>query len=807
MKQNLEILAHDLRYAARGLARNRTFTMAALLAIALGTGAGTAVFSVVDRILFRGLPYADAERLVSFGMVAPVAPQEFMLGYDYLDWRDRQTPFAGLGAWTDGGDCDLTEANPIRLRCAAVDAGLLPALGVHPFRGRNFTAAEDRPNAPKAALLSYGLWRSRFGGDPGVVGRTVPLDGQSRTVVGVLPREFELPNLAAADVLVPLALDEAEQRTRRTAILLWSVGRLKAGVTPAAAGAALQPLFQDALRYVSPEFRKDVTLRIRPIRDRQVQDARLASWMLLAAVAAVLLVACGNVANLLLARAATLRRELGIRAALGAGRGRLARQALTESLLLALSGGAAGCALAFLLLRLFLAIAPEGILRLRQAEVDGRVLLFSLALALLSSVLFGLAPALANPRPDWLAGSRVTGAGHHRFREGLVALQIGGSVILLTGAGMLLRSLWNLQNQALGIRTGSVLTATVTLGHRSYPDDARRQAFFEEMEARLGRIPGVASFAVSSSLPPARPPGGPMLYGAIDVAGRPRFTDGTGGSVAWRSVTPGYFAALGIPILRGRGFQEQDRDPDRYVAILSDTMVRRMFPGEDPVGKQIRPGRIGPWLTVVGVAGNVKNSGLAERDDPEYYVVRKHSPSPGRTATVILRGPIEMRAMAEQVRAGIAALDPTLPVNIETLDGRVSRLAARPRFNALVLAIFAGIGLLLSAIGLYGVVSFVVAQRTREIGVRMALGATPASIRRLVLGAATRWMAAGAVLGVAGWLYAGILLQALLFRVAPRDPWAPAAALAVLGGFGVVAAWVPARRAARVDPVVALRLE
>jgi predicted permease len=808
IRHHLDILAQDLRYAARGFVRSPTFTVAALFAIALGTGAGTAVFSVVDRILFRSLPFPDADRLVSVGFVAPIIPQEFMLGTDYVEWRARQRPFESLTSWAGIDDCDLTGASPVRLSCALVEASFLPTLSIQPIVGRNFTRDEDRPNATPVALLSYGLWKSRFGSDRRVVGKTIPLDGRSATILGVLPPQFELPTLEHADVVVPQAMDEAQQHRPNTGRVLQSVARLKPGVTPTQAAAALQPLFQESLQFVPGPFRKEVKLRVRSLRDRQIHDARLASWILLGAVLAVLLIACANVANLLLARAATRQRELAVRLALGAGRSRLVRQSLTESLLLAAAGGAAGCLLAAALLRIFVAIAPEGIPRLQQATVDLRVLLFTLAVSLASGIVFGLAPAMQqHPRTETLSGWRTVGAGHYLFRHALVAAQICASLVLLTGASLLMRSLWNLQNQPLGMRTGSVLAATVTLGQKSYDLPASQLAFFEELERRLRRIPGVAHLALSDSTPlsgTARS----TIYSVTDVAGRARSTEDTGGMVTWRAVTPDYFAALGIPILRGRGFEEQDRDPQQNAIILSDSLARRMFPGEDPLGKQIRPGpfREGTWLTVIGVAGNVKNSALAQPDDPEFYVVRKHAQEQlGRTATAILTGPIDPAAAARWVRAEVAALDPSLPVNIETLDQRVGKLAERPRFNAWLLGLFAAMGLLLAAIGLYGVVSFLVAQRTQEIGVRMALGATPGAIARLVLGHAARWTFAGAALGVIASLFAARLLEAMLFHVSARDPWILAAAVAALWSIAMIAAWVPSRRAARIDPMQALR--
>ena len=811
IEPSLGILAHDLRYAVRGLMRSRISTLVAVVALALGIGAGTAVFSVVDRILFRSLPYRQAERLVSFGMVAPIVPQEFMLTYDYLDWRESQTPFETMGAWLAGvRDCDINDTAPLRLGCARIDSSLLPTLGAEPVLGRNFTRGEEKPNAPKTAIITNGLWTRRFGQDPGIVGKTIRLDGQSFAIAGVLPPFFELPSLEKVDILLPHVFDEPEQRSRRSAIVAFAVGRLKPGVGEAQAIAALQPLFNKSLEAVTPSFRKDVKLRMRPLRDRQVQDARLASWVLLASVLAVVLIACANVANLLLARAAARERELAVRAALGASRGRLVRQALTESTLLALIGGAAGCALAFGLLRFFVTIAPGGIPRLHEAGVDLRVLLFTLALSVVCGVLFGLAPAFRTPRVETLAEGRSVGTGRHLFRQVLVAVQLCVSLVLLAGAGLLLRSLWNLENQPLGMRTESTIAAEVTLGRALYPQPAERLAFFETLEQRLRRIPGVEDVALTESLPPLGNSMGSMLYAAIEVEGRPRFTDGTGGIVVSRSVTPRYFSVLRIPILQGRPFEEEDRDPHRKVIILSDALARRLFPGENPLGKRIRPGLRGDFLTVVGVAGNVKNSGLVERENPEYYVVRQHSPE-GIPASAIALVRTRMRAepmmvpMIGWMRAEIAALDATLPVGLETMEQHVGKLAERPRFNALLLGLFAGIGLLLAAIGLYGVISFLVTERSQEIGVRMALGATPREISRLVLGQAAAWIAAGALLGGVGSLFAVRLLEHMLFHVSAKDPWTLAAAVAMLMTVGLMAAWLPSRRAARVDPMQVLR--
>jgi predicted permease len=429
-------------------------------------------------------------------------------------------------------------------------------------------------------------------------------------------------------------------------------------------------------------------------------------------------------------------------------------------------------------------------------------------MSLAAGLLFGLAPALSTPRGETLASWRTVGARSHFFRQSLVAAQIAVSVVLLAGAGLLLRSLWNLESQPLGMRTGGVLTATVALGPQAYPDQTRRVAFFDEWEARLRQTPGVRDAALVSALPPLTNVALSMLYNAIGVKGRPQDANGTGGPVAWRAITPDYFAVLGIPIERGRAFREEDRSGEESAVILNDALARRMFPGEDSLGKQIQPGRRGPWLTVIGVAGNVKNSGLVDDAGPEYYVVRKHSgENVGRIATAIVRTTADPVGAARWLRAQVAAIDPTAPVTIETMQQHVGKLADRPRFNALLLGLFAANGLLLATIGLYGVVSFLVAQRTAEIGVRMALGATPASISGLVLRHAARSAASGAAIGSIAAYFVVQLLSAMLFHVPAHDPWTVGAVLALLTAVVMLASWIPSRRAARVNPIEALRQE
>lgn len=800
----LDNFAQDLRQALRGFHRNPGFALTVILTVALGIGVTTAVFSVVDRILFRSLPYPNSDQLVSFGLLAPIEPNEFMLGTDYVEWRARQTPFAAMTTWSGTSDCDLTDQNPQRLNCAHVESTFLSTFAVSPVMGRNFTREEDQPNAPLVVLLSFGFWQSRFaGGNP--LGQVIPVDGQPATIIGVLPRDFELPNLAKIDLLLPQSLNEAAQKRPNTGRVLRAYARLHPDVSPAQAKAALQPLFEEALKWVPAPFRKEVKLEVRSLHERQIHDARLASWMLLGSVLAVLLIACANVASLLLARGVRLQQEMAVRVALGAGRARLIRQQLTESVLLGLLGGAAGCLLAAVLLHVSVTLAPEGVLRLNQATLDLRVLLFAFAASAGSGIFIGLASAFARPRVELLAGNRATAIRRGYFHQSIVVAQIAATFVLLAGAGLLLRSLMKLQSVPTGMHTENVITAGINLNRQKYAEPAQQTQFFEQLLARMRRAPGLVALGLSDSLPPSGSARS-TLYATIEVEGRPRPDSGTGGMVVWRSVTPGYFSALGIPILRGRGFSEEDRQPSQQVIILSECLAARMFPGEEPLGKRLRPGLTGPWLTVIGIAGEVKNGGLSTAADPEFYRVRKLSPEDAwNYSSVILRSALHPQMLAEWVRAEISAQDPTLPVAIQTMDQRVRGLQQRPRFNAMLLTLFAALAVALAALGIYGLLAFLVAERTQEIGIRLALGGTPSHIRRLVLGHGVLLLALGGVLGLGASLALTRLLKSLLFAVQPNDPVTLATVAVLLVGVALLACSLPARRAVRVDPAVAIR--
>jgi len=803
----LESVWQDLRHACRSFQRTPGPLWIAVAAMALGIGGATAVFSVVDRLLFRDLPYAQANRLIWFGMKAPISNNEFLLESAYYSFREHQQVLDGMTSMSRAGDCDLNQPNPLRLVCGQVAANFLQVLGMKPHLGRNIAPEEDVPNGPRTALLAYGFWKRQYGGDAAVLGRTITVDGRAAQIVGVLPPEFELPTLTRVDLLLP---QQAKIAPRVDFSFLTVFGRLKPGVSVEQARAALYPLYQDALKTVPAGFAKDITFHVSGLRERQVRDYRTASTVLLACVLGVLLIACANVANLLLARAAARRRELAVRAAIGASRARLVRQMITESLLLSLAGCSAGLLVAAGLLRALLSLAPEGIPRLQEAALDLRVLFFAIGASLFCGLLFGLAPAWQTPRAETLNAARVAGGGM-RLRQLLVALQIGMSFVLLSGAGLLLQSLANIQRVPLGLNPEHVLTVRVQLGPERYPKGPQQAQFVEQASERLRRLPGMRGFAWSDSVP-LYGPTATMIYNNIEVEGHPppdaRRT--TGGMTVFRTVSPDYFATMGVPIVRGRGFSEADRTSGEDVAILDETLAQRLFPGEDPIGRRMRSGQIGtgPWRTIVGITRNVKNAGLIDKDDPEYYFLWRTGPESGRRrAHFLFRSEAEPAKLAALIRSELAEIDPSLPITITTMQQNLGRYTQRPRFESFLLALFAGIGVLLAAVGQFGVISYLVTQRSQEIGVRMALGASALNITSLVLRHTLIWTLMGACAGLMLAWIASRQLESLLYGVSPRDIANFSAVFALLVAISLAAAWQPMRRAARMDPAQVLRHE
>lgn len=778
--------------AIRSFFRTPAVTASAIFALALGIGSATAVFSVVDRILIRPLPYAAEQRLVWLGMGTPLAAEEFLLGPDYLDWRDRQQTFTTITSTGLSGDCDLLENNPARLRCGRIESNFLSTLGVTPLLGRDFTRDDDRPGAPLQALVSYNLFRGRFGGDAALLGRTLNLDGRPVRIAGILPPGFEFPNLSRVDLLLPEQLNAAQERARGRMSLLTVFGRMKPGMTVDQARQALLPLYNDALQQVPPQFRKEITFRIASLRDRQARDARLAAQLLAGAVLCVLLIACANVANLLLARAAAQTQERAVRAALGASRAQLIRESLASTLVLGVVGGAAGLALAAVLLKVLRTLAPEGIARLREAAIDWRVAAFGLLLTLAAALLAGLAPALLRVSLEDLSGTRSTERRGLWLKPLLVTGQFAVTVVLLTGAGLLLHSLWKLQNVPLGFQGEHLLTAAMRV--------ESNQAL--EIQQRLSSLPGVTQVALADTVPPSGRTQA-MIYSRIQVEGRPVETrPGTGGMVVYRWVTPEYFPALNIAVQRGRPFLAEDRD----AIVLSHSLAARLFGQEDPLSRRLRAGPENPWLTVVGVAADVRNAPPGIKEDPEYYLLRPRViQGPARRWVAVIRGALPAASLAAMVRREVAAVDPHQPVEIATMDDTIAGLYERPRFQSALLTGFALVGVLLAAIGLYAVISFFVAQRTREIGVRMCLGATPAGIVRLVVRRALGWTLAGAVVGLAASTATTRYLKALLFQTELRSPWIYGGVLALLLAVALAAALQPGLRAARLNPMSALR--
>jgi predicted permease len=806
----LENLLRDVRYALRGFRRNPVFTITVIVTLAVGIGATTAVFSVVDRILFRSLPYAHDDRIVSVGLVQSLEREEFTLGGFFFDWRDNQKPFEAFASQEAlPHSCDLVENNPAQLNCIHAQAGFLPLLGISPVLGRNFLPEEDRPNGPRVALISYGLWQDHFNRDAGILDRMIDVDGSPARVIGVLPRGFELPTLQAADVMMPFALDEGAERASSPGHPMRTFARLWPGISIAQATAELDPLFAHTRDTLIPApIRKDFHLSVRSLRDRETKDVQLTAWILLASVLAVLLIACANVAGLMMARGESRERELAVRSALGASRGRLIRQALTEAALLSLAGATVGMGLAEALLRVFLKLAPTGIPFLTRAGVDLRIASFTVLLALVCGAFFGLLPALQKPRAVALAARVANSRRRTVLRRSLVAGQIAVSLVLLSGAALLLRSFQNIEQQKLGLQTNGVLTARIALPGFRYDTGQKKMAFYLQAEAALRRLPGIRAVAFSDSLPPGGWNSG-RRYSDLAAEGKPHAAQGTGGSVVARSVTPDYFRALNIPIVRGRSLAEEDRSSSEQRVVLSRLMAARLFPNEDPIGKRVQPGHDGPWETVAGVAENVKNNGLTEQDDPEIYSLR-HSAAEdwGPPAPVmIVDALLPASTVAPWVRSQIAQLDPTVPVEIEPLSQTVSKLADRPRFETALLGFFAFCGVLMAVIGLYGVIAFVAAQRTQEIGVRMALGATRLDILRLIAGEGLRLIVLGGALGLGAALAMAQLLKSLLYNVGPHDPLLYAAAMLLLALVALAATLIPARAATKIEPMQALRTE
>jgi putative ABC transport system permease protein len=804
----MESFWRDVRYGARMLGRSPAFTAVAVLTLALGIGANTAIFSVVHAVLLRSLPYEDADRLVFLTEWSEQVPEMSFSIANLKDVRDENTVFESLVGY-NGQNLILSGENgeAERVNGRQATSGLFATLGKQPIVGRPFSAEEDRPGAEGVVLLGEGFWDRRFGRDPGVVGRRLVLNGEPFTVIGVMPGSLH-GSWKTVDVFSPLLrledrLGGEENRGNHPGIYV--TARLKAGVSEETARGEVKAIAARlAERHPKTNARQSMTLET--LHEAFVGDLRPALMLLAGAVAFVLLIACANVANLLLARAASRGREIAVRGALGAQRGRLLRQLLTESLILSLLGAVLGVVLAYWGVRGLVASLPANVPRADEIRVDAWVLAFTAGLAALTALFFGLAPAWKVARVDVQDALREGGRGtpgpaHHRVRNTLVVAQVSLALILLVGAGLMLRSFMRVLAADAGFRAGGVLTASLPLPDSRFPDAARRAEFVRRLVDGVAAVPGVE--AAGAALP--------LLGGwqsSFRLEGRPEPPPGQLPSADITRVTPDYFRAMGVRVLEGRVFTARDTADAPPVAIVDETFARAHYPGESALGRRLRFGALddekAKWLEIVGVVGHVKNYGVDEASRVEVYLPYEQSPVSG--VTLVVRAAADPAALTGSLRAAVKAADPELPLYaVRTLPEIVSDRTAQRRLAATLIAVFAVVALALAAVGIYGVMSYAVAQRTQEIGIRMALGAERREILRMVLRHGTLMAVSGVGLGLAAAFGLARLITSLLFQTSAADPPTFSIVPVVLIAVAVLACWVPARRATRVDPLVALR--
>jgi putative ABC transport system permease protein len=807
----MDTLHQDIRYAIRRLLKSPAFTAVALLTLALGIGANTAIFSVVNGVVLKPLPYKDPDQLVGIFHLSE-GNRSTMSGPNFTDVRKLNTTMTDAAAYTRTRTILTGRGEPVRLDGAQISASMFDILGIPPALGRAFLPEENTPGRGRVAILGDDLWRNRFGADRAIVGRTLTLDGVSHEIVGVMPPGFSFP--AGRMIWTPLEYTEDFTTTQRGAWYLQAIGRTRPGISEAQVRAEVETIGKQlAAKY--PEHNEGLGFTAVGLHEAMVGDIRMAFWVLLGAVGFVLLIACVNVANLLLARAAVRESEIAVRTALGAGRGRLVRQLLTESVILGVIGGGLGLLAAVWGIEALLALEPQGIPRLGEVGVDPRVIAFTMGLAILTGLLFGLVPAFQSTRGGISStlkeGGRgaLTSRGGARVRTTLVVVEVALAVTLLAGAGLLIRSFSRLASVDPGFKVQQALTFDLSLPDARYEKEEAQIAFFDELIPRLQAVPGVEAAAGVVSLPLS----GASLVLTFEVAGRPPLPPSQQPAMQVRVATTGYFDAIGIPLKRGRLFTETDRWGGPPVVLITEAAARQYFPNEDPIGKTITlgwgrgEGKPRAGGEVVGIIGDVKDAGLAEPDPPQIFLPYKQWPI--QAMAVMLKTAVPPRSVADAARKTVYSLDGNLPVgNVRTLEEVVARSISQPRFYMTLLAVFAGVALVLAAIGIFGVLSYAVAQRTREIGIRMALGAHAGSVLGLVVREALIMSSAGVILGMsAAFLLTEWLVAQLLFNTSPHDPATFVGVAATLTLVSMAAAYVPARRATRVDPIVALRAE
>jgi putative ABC transport system permease protein len=815
------------------LAKSPGFTIVAVLTLALGIGANTAIFSIVNAVLLRPLAYKDSPSLVNIWskFEKDGIPQNWISEPEYWDLLDHNESFSQIAAYSLGGSANLTSADsqPVQVSTANATASLLPMLGIAPALGRSFSADEDRPGNSHFALLSYGLWQSQFGGDPNILSKSIQLDGNKYAIVGVLPKQFSLGG--KQDLWTPLGLDRARPQDRGSHYL-HVVAHLKPGVDSAQASAALTRFASDLLRVYPNSYgrgdEKNFTMYMVPVKEQLVSKVRPALLVLLGAVAFVLLIACANVANLLLAHASAREKELAIRAALGAGRVRLVRQLLTESLILAFAGGLLGLGLGYWGVDALRALVPANTPRMNEVQLDPLVLAFTFAVSLLTGLIFGLAPAWHIARTDLREALNEAGRGtsasegSRRLRSVLVVSELALAVLLLVGAGLLIRSFSRLLDVSPGFQTQHLLTLELSLPEKTYPDGAPVQNFFAQLMARVNAVSGIQAAGAVSQMPLADSyNSGTVFFEDTSIPDIPRLQN-LGNlpylEIDQREATPGYFQAMQIPLVRGRLLNDGDNASGQLVAVVDANFAHRFWPRGDAIGQHVAIDTIPNikpqtprWRTIVGVVGHVKHYALDTEGREQIYFPHRqpfYGAFASRDMTLAVRTSLEPTSVTSAIREQVSALDKDLPLyNIATMDHLVSASVAQPRLNLSLLAAFAALALVLAAVGVYGVMAYAVTQRTQEFGIRMALGALPADVLKQVFLEGGRLAAIGLALGLIAALALTRLMASLLFGVKPSDPVTLGMAAALLAFVALAACYIPARRATRVDPLVALRYE
>ncbi len=805
----------DLRYGLRTMNKSRGFTALAIIALALGIGANTAIFSVINAVLLRPLPFKEPEGLVTVCNVDLKQGTNFyfVTWPDFIDWRAQGQTFESLAAF-DARDLTFTGAGePVRLRGAMVTSNLFPMVGVAPQLGRGFTPEEDQPGT-HAVLLSHGFWRRRFSADPNVVGRTVGINGRSYSVAGVMPAGFNFPlGDDTVEMWINAAVDHegpAPLTQQRGNHAIEAIGRLKPGASLAQAQAELGRIAANlASQY---DTNTDFSATAMPLTQRLVGDARLALLLLLAAVGCVLLIACANVANLLLARAAARQKEIAVRAAMGAGRWRVVRQLLTESVVLALSGGAVGLLLAWWGTDFLLGLVPRGLPRAAEIAPDARVLGFTVLLAAATGVIFGLAPALHSAKVDLTEALKESGRGAgargNRLRSSLIVAQVAIAFVLLVCAGLLINGFWRLQRVKPGFDTRNVLSFRISLPVTQYSEPPQVENFYRQLLARIEALPGVTAASAATALPLSGQNSelGFAIEGAPTEPARP-FPHNS----YFRVVRTGYFRTMGIELLQGRDFEVRDSFSATPVVIINETLARKHFPNQNPLGRRINPSfavdeRGVLWREIIGVVRDVRHASLSEEAGEEVYAT--HSQATFNTISIVARTSNDPHSLISAARKEVAALDKDLPVYaVKTLEEYLASSVAQPRFNTLLLSLFAGLALILTAVGHYGVMAYSVAQRTHEIGVRVALGAQTRDVLGLVIRRGMALTLAGMAIGFAGAFALTRVMADFLFGVSATDPLTFGAIALLLAVVALLACYVPARRATKVDPMIALRNE